>query len=100
MDTDWRSGTISQLVEECGRRFGSRPYIIPKERSTDPITYRQLLDFCVGIECRLDDLGVPQGASIVVNFPNSTLMALLFIAVPFSCGMSSAFSSLPGDSLK
>ena len=84
MDTDWRSGTIPQLVEECSRRFSSRPYIIPKEPSIDPISYGQLLDFCEGIECRLDDLGVPPGASIAVDFPNSTLMALLFIAVPFS----------------
>jgi acyl-CoA synthetase (AMP-forming)/AMP-acid ligase II len=83
MDTDWRSGTISQLVEECGRCFSSRPYIIPEE-SIAPITYEALLDFCVGIECRFDDLGVPPGASVVVNFPNSTLMALLFVAIPFS----------------
>ena len=84
MNTDWRSGTISELVEECGRRFGARPYIIPKESSIDPITYEELLNFCVGMGCRLDDLDVPLGASVVVDFPNSKLMALLFIAIPFS----------------
>lgn len=84
MNTDWRSGTISELVEECGRRFSDRPYIIPRESAIDPITYKALLDFCAGMECRLDDLHVPLGASVVVYFPNSTLMALLFIAIPFS----------------
>src|SRR6202035_471519 len=84
MKTHGRSGSISELVEECGRRFGARPYIIPKESSIDPITYAELLNFCVGMACRLDDLDVPLGASVVVDLPNSTLMALLFIAIPFS----------------
>lgn len=84
MNTDWRSGTICQLVDECACCFSSRRFIIPKEPSIAPITYAALLDFCTGIARRLDDLDVPPGASIVVNFPNSTLMALLFIAIPFS----------------
>jgi acyl-CoA synthetase (AMP-forming)/AMP-acid ligase II len=73
---------LSELVEVAARRFGERRYIEPFERGTPAVSYADLGHFTSGLRAFFDENAIPEGAVVAAVLPNSTLMALLFVAIP------------------
>jgi acyl-CoA synthetase (AMP-forming)/AMP-acid ligase II len=74
--------TLWDLVESAAARFADRRYIEPFERGTPPVSYADLADFTRGLRAFFDESGAPEGGVVAASLPNSTLMALLFVAIP------------------
>jgi acyl-CoA synthetase (AMP-forming)/AMP-acid ligase II len=73
---------LKQLVEAAAERFGERCYIEPFERGLPAVSYADLGQFTRGLRAHFDESGIPEGAVVAAVLPNSTLMALLFVAIP------------------
>ena len=74
--------TLWDLVEDAAQRFAARRFIAPFERGSPSVSYAELADFTRGLRAVFDERAIPEAAVVAVVLPNSTLMALLFIAIP------------------
>jgi long-chain acyl-CoA synthetase len=83
--SDWNSATrddvveLSDLLELASARYGERPFL--QTSGKDPITFADVARFARGLSAYLDSMGVDTGARVAVVYPNSPLLALLFLGV-------------------
>lgn len=83
--SDWSSETrdevieLIDLLEFASARYGERPFLQTSGR--DSVTFTDVARFARGLSAYLDSRGVETGARVAVVYPNSPLLALLFLGV-------------------
>ncbi|MBT3576338.1 MAG: acyl--CoA ligase [Candidatus Marinimicrobia bacterium] len=75
------TANLYQLISDSSRRYGQAPYLIPVEENLQALSFTDLHQFTLEMHHYLASQNILHQQRVAVIYPNSTLMALLYLTI-------------------